>query len=148
MAGFFKRRRVRPGPNKNQQKVLRGRETERLAKSFASLSLRYPSVAKLIVSVSFHSAQQHLLDQQTRTFEPEDSCDFAFPCSGECGTGTFKLGPNIDQLTAARQPFLEVTVKCQDRLYTGPRSVCNCEMKCKIEASYFREEEPQPTPAK
>lgn len=137
MAGFFKRRRAPAGPNKNQQKVLRGQETDRLEKSLESLTRRHPSLEKLVISVEFYSAQNHLLDQQTRAFGPEDGCDFIFPCSGECGTGAINLGSAIDQLVAANQSYLETAVKCQERLYAGPRNICGCEIRYKIDASYI-----------
>ncbi len=121
---------------------MRGQASERMTKSLGSLSSRCPSVEKLVITISFYSAQQVLLDQKTRTFESEDTCDFVFPCAGECGTGAFNFNASIDQLTAAEQPSVEIAAKCQDRLYTGPRSVCGCDMKCKIEATYLPAEQP------
>jgi hypothetical protein len=43
---FRKKRRGHSGPNKNQKKVMRSRDTERLVQSVGTLGERFPAVQK------------------------------------------------------------------------------------------------------
>lgn len=138
MAQFFKRRGP-SGPNKNEQKVQRGREAERRNRMGGGLGERYPTVERLSVGLEFTGPQGQSLERKTWTFGPSDACDLAAPCPGRCGEGKFDLAGKIGAVIEARQPLAEASGKCQQPLYSGSTEVCGCQLKCRIEVRYLPE---------
>jgi hypothetical protein len=139
MPQFFKprRRRTKPGPNKNEQKVMRGQESERQARSAGLLRDRFPAAERLQVHLDFFTPQQQLLDQQTRTFSASDVCDFQVPCPGRCGgRGSFDLAGKIKTVIDSRQPRAEGTGVCREQLFAGSADVCGFRLHCKIDVDY------------
>ncbi|HRY30089.1 MAG TPA: hypothetical protein P5079_08660, partial [Elusimicrobiota bacterium] len=120
MATFFKRkrRRTHTGPNKNEKKVLRGQEADRLVRTAGLMKDRFPSVQRLTVQLDFVTPQQHLLDRQTRVFNPTDVCDFSVSCPGRCGgQGAFDLEAKIKSVIDSRQARAEGSGTCAETLY-------------------------------
>jgi hypothetical protein len=135
MAGFQKRRR-KPGPSKNEEKVSRGKEEERLAHPSNRLGNRYASAERLALAFTLIGNHQELLGQETRNFGREDACDFSVECPGLCGGGTFDLGLKVSELVASREPSSEFSLICQGKTYAGNATVCGVTLKCRADASY------------
>lgn len=135
MAGYFKRRTA-PGPSKNEQKVARGRDAAYKASSAESLGQRYPAVQKIAIKLQFLSPQQHVIDEQTRAFSPQDRFDFAVPCPGRCGDGSFDLQAKVDAIVEKHEAVSESSGACQKPLYAGAAEVCGLQLKCRIEVQY------------
>ena len=142
----FKKRRYAP-PNKNEEKVKRSINAEYRAQSAGTLGSRFPQVERLSVRLTFLSPQQHILGEETRTFKPSDISNFIALCPGRCGGGSFNIEAKIEEVVTARLPSSESGGKCQQTLYAGSPDICACELKCKMEASYFPEKAPEPESA-
>lgn len=136
MAQFFKRR-AKPGPSKNEQKVERSREAARTASRAGVLGQRFPSVERLSVELAFSTPEGHALDNQKRAYRATDPCDFSVPCLGRCGGGTFDLAAKIEAVVTARERLSESNGTCQQSLYAGSPDVCGCRLSCRIEVSYL-----------
>jgi len=147
MAGFHKKRR-RPGPSKNEEKIGRNKEEERRSHPSNWLGNRYESVAGLTLKFDLVGTHSENLGQETRKFGREDACAFSVPCPGLCGGGSFELGTKISEIVAAAQPSADFNVVCQHKTYSGPSSVCGVTLKCHLDLSYRPiAERPAPAPA-
>lgn len=143
MAGFFKsnRRRTNSGPNKNEKKVLRGQETERLARSLGLMKERFPSVQHLTIHLEFITPHGDIYERQSRVFGPVDICDFSVPCPGRCGgQGAFDVAAKIRTLVETRQIYIEGTGICREPLYAGSTDICGFQLHCRMEAIYSAEQ--------
>lgn len=139
MPGFFRRKKRKgpQGPNKNEKKVLRSQETERLAKSAEVISELFPSIQRLSLQLDFITPQKLQLERQTLVFSPNDACDFLVPCPGRCGgEGFFDLVDKIKSVIEARGKTVEETGVCQESIYPGSPETCGFQLRCKIEAAY------------
>src|SRR5688500_13175931 len=105
MNTFRKKRRAKPGPSKNELKVMRGRQD---AAGGASLGQMLPSVRSLTVSLQFLTPQGHLLDESSETLKKDDEVEFVVDCPGRCGAGKFDFSQMIERAATERQPTLEV----------------------------------------
>lgn len=131
MATYFKKRKKGTGPNKNEQKVMRGNQAR------SPLGSRFPSVKQLRVHLVFLDAQQNILDEKNLTLAPGDSCFDVESCPGRCGKGSFNFSPRIDTAVKAGLPVVESSEKCAQALYANSPDVCGCEAKCRMEFDYF-----------
>lgn len=141
MAQFYKpKRRKAPGPSKNEIKVRRGMEADQMARSAGLLKDRFPFVQKLSIQLDFLTPQGHLMDQQTRVFNPPDACDFAVSCPGRCGRGSFDLAAKVRAVLESRQGRSDSSGTCAETLYPGSKEICGFNLRCRMEAMYV----PQP----
>lgn len=136
MAGYFKKRRI-AGPSKNEQKLQREREAEARERSRGRLGDAFPQVERLTVRLELHSPQgAPLAEPETRTWKAPDRTDFAVPCPGRCGEGSFNLEGKITSMIETHVPSAEASGVCQQPLYAGATEVCGVQLKCKIEVQY------------
>ncbi|MBI4676288.1 MAG: hypothetical protein HY748_01760 [Elusimicrobia bacterium] len=142
MPPFYKKRR-NTGPSKNDLKVQRNLESERLARSGDTLARRFPSVQRLSIRLEITGPQKQLLAAETRVFGPADRCGFEVACPGRCGGGRFDLDAKVVAVLSARQTASESSGVCQNPIYAGSSDVCGCRLACAIEAAY----RPEPAPA-
>jgi hypothetical protein len=138
MAGYFKRKH-RPGPSKNELKVQRGIAAEDRARNTRFLKDLYPSVQRLSIQLEFISREGQPFDQQKRDFGPSSPCDFAVPCPGRCGVGSFDLAAKVALVVESKQAVSESTGICQEPLFAGATEVCGFQLRCRIEIAYFPE---------
>ena len=138
MAGYFKpKRRRSAGPNKNEQKVMRGRSAENQARFAALLKDRFPNVQRLTVELNFFTPQEELYEQQTRAFDAQSKCDLAVPCLGRCGgRGSFDLAAKVKSVVDARQERSDGHGVCREPLYAGATDVCGFKLHAKIQVEY------------
>jgi hypothetical protein len=129
MPGIYRKKKRVVGPSKNEEKV----ERQRQAESMSAVAARYPSVQSIKVSLNFLGAQQQSLGEETRSYGPGDSCDFAVPCPGMCGVGSFDLAAKIASVVTAGEGVSESSGVCQEQAAAGP---CGASLKCRIEVAY------------
>ena len=147
MAGFHKKRR-RPGPSKNDEKVSRGKDEERRAHPSNWLGNRFELVQGLAVQFELIGTHSEMLGQETRKFSREDACGFSVPCPGLCGGGTFDLGMKIGEAVAAQQAHAEGDLVCQNKTYSGPATVCGVTLKYRLDLTYRAAAAPPSEPAR
>lgn len=129
MNTFRKKRRAKPGPSKNELKVMRGRQE---ASGGASLGQMLPTVRSLTVSLQFLTPQGHLLDESSETLKKDDEVEFVVDCPGRCGAGKFDFSQMIERAATERQPTLEVTVACSQPIYAGATETCGTSLRCRL----------------
>src|SRR5579885_3665933 len=132
MPGIYRKKRRQVGPSKNEEKVERGRQ----AKSAVPLGARYPQVRSLTIVLTFSGPQGQSFGQETRAFSPQDPCDFAVPCPGRCGVGSFDLAAKIEEVIAAQEQESKSSGVCQEVLFAGAADVCGCKLDCAITVAY------------
>ncbi len=142
MAGFYKKKKRSTGPSKNDEKVQRGRDAERMSGSGNSLGSRFPTVSSLSLKLVFLSPHGAALGEEDRAFKPNDACDLAAACPGQCGVGDFDLAKKIDAMVANGQPVLEASGKCVQPIYAGAKELCGTELRLRAVAEY----KPAPSP--
>ncbi len=143
MAQFFKKRRGKGGPSKNEQKVARGREAANRTRMAGTVGQRFPALERLTVKLEFISPQGQTVDTQSRGLGPDDAYEFSVPCPGRCGQGSYDLAAKIQAVIEAREGMSESSGQCRVPTYPGSPEVCGYQLKCRIEATYF----PQPAGA-
>ncbi len=135
MAGYHKKRR-RPGPSKNDEKVSRGKDEERRAHPSNWLGNRFELVSGLTLALKLVGTHNELLAEETRIFGREEACSFAVPCPGLCGGGSFDLGPKVTEVVAAHEALSESVIICQNKTYSGPASACGVTLQCRLDVVY------------
>lgn len=136
MPGIYRKKKRNTGPSKNEEKVERARQAKNLLGSGNSLGSRYPQARSLTVVLTFSGPQGQPFGQETRTFNPQDPCDFAVPCPGRCGVGSFDLAGKIDAVMTAQEPESKASGVCQEVLFAGAADVCGCKLDCAISVAY------------
>jgi hypothetical protein len=141
MSPFHKKRRQpRPGPNKNQKKVMRGQEAGQLAHSAGLLRDQFPAVDQLAIQLEFITPQHDLFEKESRVFGPSDVCDLSVPCLGRCeGRGQFDLAGRIRSLVESRQTRADSSGICQQSPLAGSTTLCGFRLNCRIEIAYRAE---------
>lgn len=132
-AQYRKKKRV-AGPSKNEEKVERARQAEFMSRSSNSFGARYPDVKAMTVALVFTGAQGQSLGEETRKYGPQDPCDFAVPCPGMCGVGSFDLAGKVAQVLESRAEVSEGAGVCQEKLHTG--AACGCALKVRLQVEY------------
>ncbi len=145
MAGHFKKRRGASGPNKNEEKVQRGKSDE--VRTFGMLGARYPFVKHLKIDLTFLDMLGNPLDTKHMSLGPTDAANFKVACPGRCGRGSFEFGVKIADSVAARLPVVEASGKCSEPMYPGSAEACGCQAKCRLEFDYVPVPPPSPAPA-
>jgi hypothetical protein len=133
MPGFHKKRRHASGPNKNEEKVLRGKRAENQPK----LGSRFSSIKQLRAQFSFVDSHQNELDRKSLLLGSADAAVFSFPCPGRCGHGSFSLDARLAQAVQDRIPSLDVDLPCGEALYAGAAQLCDCRLKGRLDIEYF-----------
>lgn len=136
MQPIYRKKKRNTGPSKNEEKIERGRQAEAMNRQSNSLGARYPSVNNLVVHLAFLGAQQQSLGEETRKYGQNDPCDFAVPCPGMCGVGSFDLAAKISAVIGNQEERSEGGGTCQERLHAGTGPACGCSLKCRVEVSY------------
>ena len=136
MARHFKKRKGFTGPNKNEEKVMRGEAAERRARSVGIMGPRFPLVKRLEIHLIFLNAQQHVLEERKLSLGPLDSCDLKAPCPGRCGVGAFDVFAIVETAVEAKHSQLESSLKGAEALFAGSTEKCGCELKAHLEMTY------------
>lgn len=136
MAAFFKRR-AKPGPSKNEQKVQRGLQAEARARGGSSVQQKFPTVEHLALLIDIITPQAQAIDHQTRSFSASEPCDFAVPCPGRCGQGSYDLSYKVKSAVEARESLSEGSLICKEPLFAGSSDSCGYTLKYRVEIRYL-----------
>ena len=136
MPGIYRKKRRNAGPSKNEEKVERARQAERLQGGANLLSVRFPDVQSLTVKLTFSGAQGQFLADESRTFGPQDPCSFAVPCPGRCGVGSFDLAAKIGAIVTNHELESRSSGVCQEKLFAGAADMCQCKLDCVVTVVY------------
>jgi hypothetical protein len=137
MPGYFKKRRVNQGPNKNEEKVRRAEAAANKDRGAQLLGQRFPNVSKLTLRIRFHAHGQDIRPPETLVLEPNAPLRTRIPCPGKCAeNGSFELGPTIETAVAGQKARAEGNAACQETLYAGLPETCGCQLNCVIELAY------------
>ena len=136
MPGFYRKKRRKAGPNKNQEKVQRGREAEAEGHAAGTLSSRFPAVRGVKVKITISSPQGVVLDETDDLIGPNDAFQIGADCPGRCGSGSFDFA----ELVAASLTKLEeqgsAEMTCAEPPYGGGPDACGSIAKCEFEAEF------------
>lgn len=124
MQGFPKRRR-KPGPSKNEEKVRRQDEAERRAS--IPLAAAFPRLERLTGELSFVLPPGSVLETKTIDAGREENLNLSFDCPGRCGRGRFHLGPKVAAAIAQNREVLQIADACTER--SMGTDACGCEMR-------------------
>jgi hypothetical protein len=139
MAGFYrsKKRRGRPGPSKNEEKVMRREAEARREKSAARLGDLFPAVQSVSLSWKFVTPQQETYDEGARALTAADACDLVLPCPGRCrGQGAFDLTARLRSLADSGRERGEELAVCREPLYAGSPQLCDFRLECRLQVTY------------
>ncbi|HVC08694.1 MAG TPA: hypothetical protein VNH15_01995 [Elusimicrobiota bacterium] len=140
MAGYFKKRKIHHGPNKNEQKVIRSEQAKRAERMAGVLSGKFPTVKHLNLHLTFVD-HDHLIDEQDLSIEPNQTPSLAVPCPGRCGRGSLDMTEKLSAMFEARTESAEDRLACALPLYAGSGQTCGCEVRWRAQAEYFPEED-------
>ncbi|MFI5362941.1 MAG: hypothetical protein ACHQ49_13300 [Elusimicrobiota bacterium] len=136
MPGFYRKKRRKAGPNKNQEKVQRGREADAEAHAAGTLATRFPAARGVKVRITVTSPQNVVLDETDDLIGPNDPFQIGADCPGRCGSGSY----DFSELVAASLTKLEeqgsAQLICAEPLYGGGPDSCGCVAKCDFEAEF------------
>jgi hypothetical protein len=136
MPGFYRKKRRKTGPSKNEQKVQRGLDAEAEAHAAGTLSTRFPGVRGVKVRITVTSAQGVVLDETEDLIGPNDPFQVGADCPGRCGSGSYDFA----EIVAASLTKLEEQgtseIACAEQLYGGGPDACGCVAKVQFEAEF------------
>jgi hypothetical protein len=137
MPGFHRKKKRSTGPNKNQQKVQRGREAQAEAQAAGTLSSRFPSIRNIKVHITLISTQGVVLNEIETPIGPNDPFLVSADCPGRCGSGLFDFTLPISQLLSQQQDHGLSESACAEPLYGGGADSCACVAKCEFQAEFI-----------
>lgn len=136
MPGFYRKKRRKVGPNKNQEKVQRGREAEAQAHAAGTLATRFPGVRGLKFRLSVTSPQGVVLDETEDQLGPDDPFLISADCPGRCGSGRFDFAEAVSQALSRLEERGSAEIPCAEQLYGGGPETCASVAKCEFEAEF------------
>ena len=134
MPGFYRKKKRKVGPSKNEQKVQRGRMAEAEASAAGTLASRVPGARGLKIKISVASPQGVVLEEAEDAFGPEDAFQIEADCPGRCGSGSYDFAEGIVAALLARQVKGSIQTACVEPLYGGGPENCACIATCAFEA--------------
>jgi hypothetical protein len=136
MPGFYRKKRRKAGPSKNEEKVQRGRDADDEARAAGTLASRFPTVRGVKVKITVTSPQGVVLDETDDLIGPNDAFQIAADCPGRCGSGSYDFAELVaDSLTKLEEQG-STEKACQEPLYGGGPDICGCVAKCEFEAEF------------
>jgi hypothetical protein len=136
MPGFYRKKRRKAGPNKNQEKVQRGREADAEASAAGTLATRFPGVRGVKVRITVTSPQGVVLDQSDELIGPNDPFLIEADCPGRCGSGSYDFAELVGQSLTKLEERGAAETACAETLYGGGPEACGCIAKCEYEAEF------------
>src|SRR3954468_2637166 len=83
---FYRKKRRKAGPSKNDEKVRRAQTAEDNERAAGTLSTRFPSLRSLRVKVAIATPQGVVLEESEETYGPNDPFFLEADCPGSCGS--------------------------------------------------------------
>ena len=123
---------ARKGPLQGRDKALADRAAA------PSIRTAYPKVNQLRIALTFTSGTSPPPSSQVHFMHPPSQAYFIFPCPAAGCSGSFDLGPVIDQLVRRSQTLSNDFADCSgvraEHRATG--EACALHMRYQIEVSY------------
>ena len=132
----YRKRRIAPGPNKNEEKVRRSQEAETRARSAGLLRDRFPTVDRLALDLTVTAPQDGSTEHLKRDIGAENGCEFTVPCPGRCGRGVFDVTEMVTAAVEARNPQAQAGAVCQEPFLPGLPDVCGVKLDCRLEVTF------------
>ncbi|MDE2489333.1 MAG: hypothetical protein KGM24_00690 [Elusimicrobia bacterium] len=136
MPGFYRKKRRKVGPSKNDEKVLRGRQAEAETRAAGTLSSRFPGARALSVRLSIVSPQGVVLDEREVSLGADDPFQIDIDCPGRCGSGNFDFSDFVSEALERREESGQVEASCGEPLYGGGPDLCGCVARCEFSAEF------------
>lgn len=129
---FYKKKKRKVGPSKNEEKVRRGQAAEAEASAAGTLSTHFPQLRGLKLSISITSPQGVVLAEDSEHLEPGDALLVQAECSGRCGSGSYDFTQQVADALSAGQASGQLEAACAESAYGA--EACGCVARCKFEA--------------
>lgn len=136
MPGFYRKKRRKAGPNKNQEKVQRGREAEAEAHAAGTLTTRFPSVRGVKIRITVTSPQGVVLEESEDLIGPNDPFIIEADCPGRCGSGSFDFAEVVAASLTKLEEQGSADIACAEQLYGGGPEACGSVAKVEFEAEF------------
>lgn len=136
MPGFYRKKRRKTGPSKNEEKVQRGRDAEAEAQSAGTLASRFPGVRGVKVRITVTSPQGVVLEENDDLIGPNDPFIIEADCPGRCGSGSYEFSEAVSAALSSHEEQGAAETACAEPLYGGGPENCGCVAKCEFEAEF------------
>lgn len=132
---FYRKKRRKAGPSKNEKKVGRAQTAEDNERAAGTLSTRYPYLRALRVKVSIATPQGVVLEESEESFSPNDPLILEADCPGSCGSGAYDFAALIAPMLERRDERGSGQTICVEASYSGAAGAqCGCVAKCEFVA--------------
>lgn len=136
MPGFYRKKRRKAGPSKNDEKVQRARSAEAQELAAGTLSTRFPGARGVSVRITITSPQGVTLAENEDSIGPADAFVISADCPGRCGSGSFDFTLLAAQALTNGDRQGKAEAVCSEPLYGGGPDACGCLAKCTFEAEF------------
>ena len=136
MPGFYRKKRRKAGPSKNDEKVQRGRQAEAEAHAAGTVSSRFPALRGIKVRIAVISPQGVTLEENEDLLGPNDPFQIDIDCPGRCGSGSFDFAPAVADALSRGDEQGALEIPCGETLYGGGPEACGCVAKCEFAAEF------------
>lgn len=134
MPGFYRKKRRKVGPSKNEEKVRRGMAADQQATTAGSLSSRFPSVRGVRAKITITSLQGVVLDETETIIGPNDPFIIEADCPGRCGSGSYDFAPQVSEALSRLEEEGMAETSCLEPHYGGGNDACGCVARCAFAA--------------
>lgn len=136
MPGFYRKKKRKTGPSKNEMKVQRGRDAENEAHAAGTLATRFPAVRGIKIKITVTSPQGVVLDETDDLIGPNDAFQIGSDCPGRCGSGSFDFAEQVAASLTKLEEQGAFEIACAEPLYGGGPEACGSTAKCEFEAEF------------
>ena len=130
---FYKKKKRKVGPSKNEEKVRRGQAAQAEADAAGTLSSR--GARSLTVKLTVTSPQGVILQEDEHTYGANDAFVVEADCPGACGSGSYDFAPAIADALSRRQAQGEGEAACAESGY-GAGTACGCVARYRFTADF------------
>ncbi len=135
MAEFYKKKKRKVGPSKNDEKLQRAQSAADDARAAGTLSMNFPGIAALKASLSIKGAQGQILEERVINIGAQDPFMIENDCPGACGSGKYYFGDVIAEALASDRLSGRSDQPCGMPSYGGGGgATCACVATCVFEA--------------
>lgn len=134
MPGFYRKKRRKVGPSKNEEKVRRGMAADQQATTAGSLSSRFPSVRGVRARITINSLQGVTLDETETVIGPNDPFIIEADCPGRCGSGSYDFAVQVSEALSRLEEEGTYEATCLEPHYGGGSDACGCVARCTFAA--------------
>lgn len=135
MAEFYRKKKRKVGPSKNDEKLQRAQNAEDSARAAGTLAANFPGVAALKATISVKGAQGQILDEKSIALKAGDAFQIAADCPGACGSGHFDFAPMVADVLSGQARSGRIELPCGMPSYSGGGGTCACVATCVFEAA-------------